>query len=492
MAYTYDDFLSYLPAAGLTEEDFSAEDLALAQSNPQAGVALLDAKFDWKNAQTDDERALANAKANQVRSQAGYSGGIDGMNGNVSLTPDDYQTSLPQPGQQGQGYATAQPTSQPQQTSFNPAYNIPQYSQPAPVYNAPDAYVNQYADRQQGLLDDMTNYKPFEYAPYSNQYTDKQQGLLDDMLNYGQFDFDPATSPLYSSYKKQYAREGNRAMQDTLGSLSAATGGRPSTAAMSAASQANDYHMSQLGDKLPQIYEQEYNKYLQDFGMLGQKLGAVNQMEGLDYSRYWDGKNFDYGRYMDDYGRLQSNLGAINTLEGQARSAYESDRNYGLDAYGQQRSDYNADRAYDYDTRYNELLFNRDADNTAYNRQQTADTTAYNRALDEWEKQYKTTQSGQNQQYRYDTMNLDAENTAYNRAMDKWQAAGTADASVAAVLGVPVGSTYGGEEAQLALEAQRANIAYTNQRAADVGKTSVENIQPADRTDAGGIGGRFQ
>ena len=151
---------------------------------------------------------------------------------------------------------------------------------------------------------------------------------------------------------------------------------------------------------------------------------------------------------MDDYGRLQSNLGAVNTLEGQGRSAYESDRNYGLDAYGLQRSDYNADRAYDYDTHYNELLFNRDADNTAYNRQQTADNTAYNRALDEWEQQYKTTQSGQDQQYRYDAMNLDAENTAYNRAMDKWQAAGTADASVAAVLGVPVGSAYGGEEAR--------------------------------------------
>ena len=69
MAYTYDDFLSYLPMAGLTEQDFSPEDWQLAQQNPQAGVMLIDAKFDWINAETDDERALANAKANQVRSQ---------------------------------------------------------------------------------------------------------------------------------------------------------------------------------------------------------------------------------------------------------------------------------------------------------------------------------------------------------------------------------------------------------------------------------------
>ena len=49
--------------------------------------------------------------------------------------------------------------------------------------------------------------------------------------------------------------------------------------------------------------------------MIGQKLGAVNQMEGLDYSRYWDGKNFDYGRYMDDYSRMNANLGAVNQAE---------------------------------------------------------------------------------------------------------------------------------------------------------------------------------
>ena len=64
--YTYDDFLSYLPGAGLTESDFSKEDLAMAKANPTAGVYLLEAKADWKNAKTDDERAMANARANSA------------------------------------------------------------------------------------------------------------------------------------------------------------------------------------------------------------------------------------------------------------------------------------------------------------------------------------------------------------------------------------------------------------------------------------------
>ena len=168
------------------------------------------------------------------------------------------------------------------------------------------------------------------------------------------------------AYTKKYAREGNRAMQDTLGSLAAATGGRPSTAAMSAASQANDYYMAQLGDMLPQIYQSEYNKYLQDFGMIGQKLGAVNQQEGIDYSRYWDGKNFDYGRYLDDYNRMGSNLGAVNQLERTGRGDYESDRNYGLDYYGLQLGQYNTDRNFDYGQTYDAANWQRDAEQTAH------------------------------------------------------------------------------------------------------------------------------
>jgi hypothetical protein len=149
-----------------------------------------------------------------------------------------------------------------------------------------------------------------EEAPYTSQLSGTQSQLLNDIINYKPFSFDPATSPLYSSYKKQYTREGNRAMQDTLGSLAAATGGMPSSAAVGAAGQQNDYYMSQLGDKLPQIYDSEYNKYLGDFNMAQQKLGAVNQQEQVDYSRYWDGKYFNWDKYLSDLD--QSNRKLLN------------------------------------------------------------------------------------------------------------------------------------------------------------------------------------
>jgi hypothetical protein len=478
--YTYDDFISYLPSAGLTEADFSAQDMALARSNPTAGVMLMEAKSDWKNAKTDDERALANARANQVRSQyGGYSGGIDGANGNVSLTPDDM------PGQAAQTSFAPQ-TAAPQAYGQAPVYSFNQqapvysFNQQAPAYQAPAPYVNQYQGQQQQLLGGMMNYPQFQYQPYQNQYSEQQQQLLNDMLNYEKFNFDPETSPLYSSYKKQYSREGNRAMQDTLGSMAAATGGMPSTAAMSAASQANDYYMAQLGDRLPQIYQQEYNKYLQDFGMIGQKLGAVNDMEGVDYSRYWDGKNFDYGKYLDDYSRMQGNLGAVNELAAQDRGVYESDRNYGLNLYGQQRGDYEADRNYalgEYNVRRGDYESDRNFD---YGRQldemeraRLAEQTAYNRSRDALSDEQLLGETE-----RRSRLDSDA------RMMDMWKAQGRASPEVAAYFGVPAGTYYGGEESELALAQARANIEQTNKETAYIGTSTGKKGGTAPISDA--------
>lgn len=521
MAYTYEDFLNKMQAAGLTESQFSSYDLDLAKKYPEAGIGLINAKYNYVNAQTDDERALANAEAEGIRTKYGnYTGG-----------------------QYGTGYTPQGPAPSSYTAPEAPAYS---FAEAAPTYVAPQPYQNQYSDTQQQLLNSMLNYQPFEYAPYQNQYSGAQQQLINDMLNYkpfeyadyqnqyadkqkelldlitgyGPFEFDPATSPLYSSYKKQYTREGNRAMQDTLGSLAAATGGRPSTAAVAAAGQANDYYMSQLGDKLPQIYETEYNKYLQDFGMLQNKLGAVNQMEGMDYSRYWDGKNFDYARYLDDYERMQSNLGATdlleqrdyakytdnrnfdygkylddyarlntnlgatNMLEQSDYNRYDRDRAYGLDVYRTDLGQYNADRNYGLDVyrtdldKYNKKVdfdYGQLLDQIEYDRDK--EQTAYNRSLDKWEQKFKFNEATATQKEK-----------EFNRMMDLWKATGRAPQNVADYFGVEPGTYYGGAESELALEQARADIAYTNQRIKESQSAEAENYAQANKAASGNAG----
>lgn len=96
------------------------------------------------------------------------------------------------------------------------------------------------------------------------------------------FSYDVESDPVYSAYKKQYLREGDRAMKNALGAASAATGGIPSSYAVTAASQAGDYYASQLSDKVPELYQQAYNRYLNDL------------------SQWNADRSFGYGQYMDE------------------------------------------------------------------------------------------------------------------------------------------------------------------------------------------------
>lgn len=89
MAATYDDFRRVLQKHGLSEGNFSAADLALAQKSPDFGVTLANYKNDWKNAKTAEQKALINEQANALRQNyGGYTGGRDGS-GYYAVDPLD-------------------------------------------------------------------------------------------------------------------------------------------------------------------------------------------------------------------------------------------------------------------------------------------------------------------------------------------------------------------------------------------------------------------
>lgn len=142
---------------------------------------------------------------------------------------------------------------------------------------------------------------------YTNRYDGTIQGLLNQVVNRPEFSYNPDTDPLASAYKKQYAREGQRATQDTLGAAAAATGGLPSSYAVSAAGQAGNYYASQMADKIPELYQLAYNKYVSDHSMKLSDLGAVQSAEQADYNKYLNqlnqyntDRNFGYGQYLDE------------------------------------------------------------------------------------------------------------------------------------------------------------------------------------------------
>ena len=268
MPYSYDDFLSAATSSGLLGE-FSQADLETAQRYPEFGLSILSLKKDYHDAATDEQRLLANEAANQLRSSYGnYRGGDDGSR---------YYSQGKIPGQ------------------------------------------------IDAILDQINNFGSFSFdqeAPvYDNQYAEQQQALLDAILNRPDFTWSKETDPLWGSYKKSYLREGDRATANALAQASAASGGRPSTAAVTAATQAGDYYATQLNDIILTLYQQAYDRYLNEYSMMLQDLGAVNTQEQLDYAKYLDqltqyntDRNFAYDTYLGDFNILQ---GQLASLQGQ-------------------------------------------------------------------------------------------------------------------------------------------------------------------------------
>ena len=263
--FTYDGFINAASNAGLLGE-FSQADLDTAKKYPEFGYSILGLKQDIHKATTPEAKLLANEAANQLRSSyGGYTGGKYGAD----------------------------------------------YISDGKIPNQIDS-----------VLDQINNFGSFSFdqdAPvYNNQYAEQQQALLDAIINRPDFSWSKEEDPLWGSYKKSYLREGDRATANALGQAAAASGGRPSTAAVTAATQAGDYYATQLNDIIPTLYQQAYDQYLNEYNMSLQDLNAVNNQEQLDYAKYLDqlgqyntDRNFAYNQYLSDFDILQNQLASL-------------------------------------------------------------------------------------------------------------------------------------------------------------------------------------
>lgn len=129
------------------------------------------------------------------------------------------------------------------------------------------------------------------------------QKLLKEATNYQPFSYDPASDISYGAYRKAYLREAERARQDTIAKASAASGGVPSSYAVTAANQAGNYYTGQLNDKLPALEQNAYQRYLSDYNA---KLSALDAMS--------TDRNFDYNAYLQEYERQQQEWNNALTL----------------------------------------------------------------------------------------------------------------------------------------------------------------------------------
>ena len=90
---------------------------------------------------------------------------------------------------------------------------------------------------------------------------DKAQSYAKQIADREPFKFDVNSDPLYEQLKDQYTQQGNLAMMDTVGNVSALTGGYGNSYAQTAGQQAYNQYMGQLNSAIPELYESAYTKW---------------------------------------------------------------------------------------------------------------------------------------------------------------------------------------------------------------------------------------
>lgn len=220
---------------------------------------------------------------------------------------------------------TSQPTTAPSQnaaanqtqTGTNPTYT------PSFTYKdyTPSDAVNSAQQRKTDAENALQNVGDFKYSGQG-----QLDSMIDQILNRKKFSYDLNGDVLYNQYKDQYQALGRTAMADTVAQASALTGGYGNSYATTAGNQAYQQHLTQLNDKIPELYQLALAQYQQE----GQDLRN-------NYNLLSSERQQEYGQYMDNISRLQN------------------DRNY-----------YGEDYANEYNRDYGKYTNDREYDTTQY------------------------------------------------------------------------------------------------------------------------------
>jgi hypothetical protein len=211
------------------------------------------------------------------------------------------------------------------------------------------SHYGNYASRGDG-----TGYYALLRSPDDYAGDSRMGELLDRMERFPAFSYDKDRDPSYAAYKKAYLREGERASDNTLAQAAALTGGIPSTAAVTAASQAGDTYASRLSDKLPALYENAYGRYLDEFNLFGSRLSALRLQDETNYARFLDENEFRRNRAE----QAAENLASRQEAGGNALpyNGIDAENRFGGDAIAQAARQY-------YDAHPNVKIDSRTLDN---------------------------------------------------------------------------------------------------------------------------------
>lgn len=161
--------------------------------------------------------------------------------------------------------------------------------------------INRQAEQYIALQNTLN--APFSYETGIDKVNAREQQLddiLNNIKNYKKFEYDPESDPLYEALSAQYTKNGQRAMQDTIAQMAARTGGMASSYAASAGNQAYANYMSELNGRIPELQQLAYQMYNDEYNKELQQAQIAQNLYDSALSRYQNDRNFAYGQYADN------------------------------------------------------------------------------------------------------------------------------------------------------------------------------------------------
>lgn len=201
---------------------------------------------------------------------------------------------------------------------------------------------------------------------YSSKYRERLDGILGSILDRGDFKYSLNADPLYRQYREQYIKNGERAMEDTVGKVSALSGGYGSSYAATAGMQSYSNELSKLNSVALDLRDRAYSVYKDKGDALYDAASLLRSLDGDDYKKYrdtvsdyysdgdylykklknmsdseyekfldevkaWENdRKFSYEQYIDETERQQYEEGMAFKREEAKRQQANSDRNYAL------------------------------------------------------------------------------------------------------------------------------------------------------------------
>lgn len=239
-------------------------------------------------------------------------------------------------------------------------------------------------DKILGSITDATTNAPSFSAPsysapsYNPQYDAQIDELLNKLLNREEFSYNEELDPLYQQYKDLYTKQGQLAMEDTMGEAAALTGGYGSTYSQAVGQQMYNAYLQKVTEMLPEFYDRAYTQYTNE----------GNDMRNL-YGMYIDRDQVDFQRYQQEVANSQAEYNAALAaaqMEYQQQQDKLSNLNnlYGLIS-GADATDY-------------ERFLNN------WNMNNTLDQQEYNKIIDKWNQDMQLNESNYNR--RQDSQKL--------------------------------------------------------------------------------------